>query len=48
MERMDMIAKSTIGNYWPTSFLSRTAIRNECQIESDWVKFLNEKSNASI
>ena len=48
MERLDMIARPTIGNYGLSSFLSRTIIKIECQTESDWVKFLNKKSNASI
>ena len=43
-----MIARPTAGNYGPNSFLSRTVIKTECQIGSDWVKFLNEKSSASI
>ena len=48
MERMAMIAKPTTGNYGPSSFLSMTVIKIECQIESDWVKFLNKKSSTSI
>ena len=48
MERLDMIARPTTGNYGPSSFLSMTVIKIECQTESDWVKFLNEKSSASI
>ena len=36
-----MIARPTTGNYGPSSLLSRTVIKTECQIESDWVKFLN-------
>ena len=40
--------RPTIGNYGPSSFLSRTVIKTECQTESDWVKFLNKKSSASI
>ena len=48
MERLDMIAKPTTGNYGPSSFLSRTIIKTEGQIESDWVKFLNKKSSTSI
>ena len=43
-----MIARPATGNYGPSSFLSRTIIKNECQTKSDWVKFLNEKSSASI
>ena len=43
-----MIARPTVANYGPSSFLSRTVIKIECQIESDWVKFLNKKSSASI
>ena len=48
MERLDMITRPTAGNYGPSSFLSRTVIKTKCQIESDWVKFLSKKSNASI
>ena len=48
MERLDMIAKPTIGNYRPSSFLSRAVIKTKCQIESDWVKFLDKKSSTSI
>ena len=48
MKRLDMIAKTITGNYGPSSFLSRTVIKTECQIESNWVKFLNKKSSASI
>ena len=43
-----MIAKPTTGNYEPSNFLSRAVIKTECQIESDWVKFLDKKSNTSI
>ncbi|KAK9992505.1 hypothetical protein SO802_027490 [Lithocarpus litseifolius] len=46
MERLEMIA--TFVDYGPENFLSRTILKIECQIESDWVKFLNKKSNASI
>ena len=35
MERLDMIAKPTTGNYGPSSFLSRTVIKTECQTKSD-------------
>ena len=48
MERLDMIVRSTTGNYGPSSFLSRIVTKTECQTESDWVKFLNKKSSASI
>ena len=48
MERLDMIAKPTTGNYGPSSFLSRVVIKTRCQIESDWVKFLDKKSSTSI
>ena len=48
MKRLDMMLRPTIGNYGPSSFLSRTVIKTECQTESDWVKFLNKKSSASI
>ena len=43
-----MIPKPTTGNYGFSSFLSRTVIKTKCQIESNWVKFLNKKSSASI
>ena len=39
MERLNMIATPTTGNYEPSSFLSRTVIKTKCQTESDWVKF---------
>ena len=48
MEQLDMIAKSTTGNYGPSSFLSRAVIKTECQTESDWVRFLNKKSSTLI
>ena len=48
MERLDMITRPIVGNYGPSSFLSRAIIKTKCQIESDWVKFLNKKSNALI
>ena len=48
MERLDMITKPTVGNSGPSSFLSGTVIKTECQTENNWVKFLNKKSNASI
>lgn len=35
MERLDMIARPTAGNYGPSNFLSRTVIKTECQTESD-------------
>ena len=47
MERLNMIAKPTTGNYRPSSFLSRAIIQIKCQNESDWVKFLDKKSNTS-
>ena len=31
MERLDMIAKPTTGNYGPSSFLSRAVIKTKCQ-----------------
>ena len=43
-----MIAMPTIADYGPSNFLSRTVLKIECQTESDWVKFLNKKSSASI
>ena len=48
MERLDMIAMPTVADYGPSNFLSRTVLKTECQTESDWVKFQNKKSNASI
>ena len=48
MEQLDMIARPTTSNYGPSSVLSRTIIKIMCQTESDWVKFLNKKSGASI
>jgi len=48
MERLDMITRPIVGNYSPSIFLSRTVIKTECQTKSDWVKFLNKKSSASI
>ena len=35
MEQLDMIAKPTTGNYGPSSFLSTTVIKTECQTKSD-------------
>ena len=43
-----MIAKPTVGNYGPSSFLSRAVIKTKCQTESDQVKFLDKKSSTSI
>ena len=48
MEWLGMIAKPTTNNYGPRSFLSRAVIKTECQVESDWVKFLNKKSSTLI
>ena len=48
MERLDMTTKPSSGNYGPSSFLSRAVIKTECQIESDWIKFLDKKSSTSI
>ena len=48
MERLDMITRPIVGNYSPSIFLSRTVIKTECQTKSNWVKFLNKKSSASI
>ena len=31
MERLDMIARPTVGNYGPNSFLSRAVIKTGCQ-----------------
>ena len=43
-----MIAKPTTSNCGPGNFLSRVVIKTECQIESDWVKFLDKKSSTLI
>ena len=43
-----MIAKPTTDNYGSSSFLNRAIINIKCQTESDWVKFLDKKSNTSI
>ena len=43
-----MIAMPTIVDYGPGNFLSRIVLKNKCQTEGDWVKFLNKKSNVSI
>ena len=43
-----MIATPIVNDYGPDNFLSRTVLKIECQIESDWVKFLNKKSSVSI
>ena len=43
MKRLDIIAKPTTGNYGPNSFLSKTVIKNECQIESDWGEVLEQE-----
>ena len=48
MERLDMIGMPTIADYGPGNFLSRIVLKTDCQTESDWVKFLNNKSNVSI
>ena len=48
VERLDIIATPIVANYGPGNFLSRTILKTECQIESDWVKLLNKKSSASI
>ena len=48
MERLVMTAKLTTGNYGPSNFLSKAVIKTECQIESDWVKFLDKKSSTLI
>ena len=34
IERLDMIAKPTTGNYRPSSFLSRAIIKTKCQTKS--------------
>ena len=43
-----MIATPTITNYGPRNFHSRAILKTECQIDSNWVKFLNKKSSVSI
>ena len=43
-----MIAMPSAIDYGLDNFLSRVVLKTECQIESDWVKFLNKKSSASI
>ena len=48
MERLDMIATPIVANYGSRNFLSRAVLKTKCQIESDWVKFLDKKSNISI
>ena len=48
MERLDMIATPIVANYGSSNFLSRAVLKTKCQIESDWVKFLDKKSNISI
>ena len=35
MERLDMIARPTVGNYGLGNFLNRIVIKTECQTESD-------------
>ena len=35
MERLDMIAKPTTGNYRPSNFVSKVVIKTKCQTESD-------------
>ena len=48
MERLDMITMPTITDYGHGNFLSRIVPKNECQTESDLVKFLNKKVSISI
>ena len=43
-----MIGKPTTSNYGPSNFFNRAVVKTECQIESDWVKFLDKKSSTSI
>ena len=43
-----MIAMPTVADYGPGNFFSRIVLKTDYQIESDWVKFLNKKSNVSI
>ena len=48
MERLDVIATPTVANYGPSNFLSRTVLKTECQIESNWMKFMNKKFSVLI
>ena len=48
MERLDIIDTPTVADYGPGNFLNRTVLKTKCQIESNWVKFLNKKSSVSI
>ena len=48
MQRLDMISMPTVVDRGLGNFLSKTALKTECQIKSDWVKFLNKKSSFSI
>ena len=48
MEKLDMIARPTIANYGPGSFLNKTVFKTDCQTKRKWVKFLNKKSSAPI
>ena len=48
MERLDMIATPTIANYGPSNFPCRAVLKTNCQTKSNWVKFLDKKSNISI
>ena len=43
-----MIATPIATNYGSGNFLSRAVLKTKCQTESDWMKFLNKKSSASI
>ena len=48
MERLDMITTPTVANYGPSNFPSEAVLKTKCQTKSDWVKFLDKKSNISI
>ena len=45
MERLDMIATTTVANYGPSNFPNRAILKTKCQTEKDWVKFLEKKSS---
>ena len=48
MKRLYMIVTPTIANYGPSNFPSKAVLKTKCQAKSDWVKFLDKKSNISI
>ena len=43
-----MMATPTVTNYGPSNFPSKAVLKTKRQIENDWVKFLDKKSNISI